>query len=99
MADTSGAARAVKREHRTTRPRVHVGCSGWNYKSWRGTFYPVDLRPTEWLTYYARSFTTVEINNSFYRLPESHTFVAWREQVPRSFLFAVKASRFLTHMK
>ncbi len=82
---------------RTPRPRV--GCSGWNYKSWKGRFYPDGLPVSEWLRYYARTFDTVEVNNTFYRLPESSTFAAWRQQTPPSFLMAVKASRFLTHMK
>jgi len=77
----------------------HVGCSGWNYKSWRGRFYPHDLPVSGWLKHYATTFGTVEINNSFYRLPQRETFAAWRHQVPSHFLFAVKASRFLTHMK
>ena len=80
-------------------PQLRVGCSGWNYKHWRGTFYPAELRQADWLEYYVRSFDTVEINNSFYRLPEADTFAAWREGTPPGFLFAVKASRFLTHMK
>ena len=76
-----------------------VGCSGWNYKSWRGRFYPTDLPVARWLEYYATRFDTVEINNSFYRLPDRSTFASWRTQVPSAFLYAVKASRFLTHMK
>lgn len=80
-------------------PRVRVGCSGWNYRSWRGPFYPSDLAASRWLPYYAARFDTVEINNTFYRLPEASTFAGWRAQVPSGFLFAVKASRFLTHMK
>ena len=76
-----------------------IGCSGWNYKSWRGAFYPQSLTASEWLGYYTQHFHTVEINNSFYRLPEESTFAAWRQQTPRGFVFAVKASRFLTHMK
>jgi len=76
-----------------------VGCSGWNYKTWRGAFYPSDLPPRRWLEYYAERFDTVEVNNTFYRLPEKSTFVQWHAQVPRGFLMAVKASRFLTHMK
>jgi len=76
-----------------------VGCSGWNYTSWRGRFYPADLPVARWLEYYATRFDTVEINNSFYRLPEPSTFARWRTHVPPAFLFAVKASRFLTHMK
>jgi uncharacterized protein YecE (DUF72 family) len=90
--------------HRRTSDRaapVHlrIGCSGWQYKHWRGDFYPADLAQSRWLEYYAERFDTVEINNSFYRLPEAATFAAWRSRAPRGFLYAVKASRFLTHMK
>jgi uncharacterized protein YecE (DUF72 family) len=81
------------------RSRMRIGCSGWNYKSWRGRFYPATLRVADWLTYYAERFDTVEVNNTFYRLPERQTFEAWRSQMPDNFLCAVKASRFLTHMK
>jgi len=84
----------------TTRaPRLCIGCSGWNYKSWRTTFYPENLKPSEWLSYYATHFDTVEINNSFYRLPERSTFASWRRQVRMPFVFAVKASRYLTHIR
>ncbi len=79
--------------------RVRVGCSGWQYKHWRGAFYPADLPQTRWFEYYAARFDTVEINNSFYRLPERSTFVTWARRAPMGFEFAVKASRFLTHMK
>lgn len=78
---------------------AYIGCSGWHYKSWRGRVYPMELPASEWLRTYASRFRTVEINNSFYRLPAEETFAAWRAQVPRGFLFAVKASRFLTHIK
>jgi uncharacterized protein YecE (DUF72 family) len=78
---------------------VRVGCSGWQYRHWRGNFYPVDVPQSRWLEYYATHFDTVEINNTFYRLPEAPTFAAWKCRVPRGFLYAVKASRFLTHMK
>ena len=78
---------------------VYIGCSGWQYKHWRGDFYPADLPLKDWLAYYAGQFDTVEINNSFYRLPEAETFAGWRDSVPRGFVYAVKASRFLTHMK
>lgn len=81
------------------RGTARVGCSGWHYKSWRGTVYPEALTPTDWLSEYARRFCTVELNNSFYRLPPAETFAAWRAQVPDDFVFAVKASRFLTHIK
>jgi uncharacterized protein YecE (DUF72 family) len=79
--------------------RVRVGCSGWQYKHWRGDFYPRDLPLSRWFGHYALTFDTVEINNSFYRLPEAQTFERWRDQAPAHFLYAVKASRFLTHMK
>jgi len=78
---------------------ARVGCSGWQYKHWRGNFYAADLPQKRWFEHYATVFDTVEINNSFYRLPEEHTFADWAARAPRRFLFAVKASRFLTHMK
>jgi uncharacterized protein YecE (DUF72 family) len=80
-------------------PNIRIGCSGWQYRHWRGDFYPAELPAREWLDYYARHFDTVEINNTFYRLPDAQTFAAWRQRVPRTFVYAVKASRFLTHMK
>jgi uncharacterized protein YecE (DUF72 family) len=79
--------------------RARVGCSGWQYRHWRGDFYPSDLPLTKWFEHYAARFDTVEINNSFYRLPERATFASWARRAPRGFEFAVKASRFLTHMK
>lgn len=81
------------------RGRARVGCSGWQYKHWRGDFYPTSVPQAGWLEHYAARFDTVEINNSFYRLPERATFAAWARRVPARFEFAVKASRFLTHMK
>jgi uncharacterized protein YecE (DUF72 family) len=76
-----------------------VGCSGWQYRHWGGDFYPLGLPQRQWLEYYSRHFDTVEINNSFYRLPDESVFTQWRARVPGRFVFAVKASRFLTHMK
>lgn len=76
-----------------------IGCSGWQYKHWKRDFYPADLAQREWLEYYARHFDTVEVNNSFYRLPSEGVFESWRARTPPNFLFGVKASRFLTHMK
>jgi uncharacterized protein YecE (DUF72 family) len=78
---------------------LRIGCSGWQYRHWRGVFYPADLPTARWLPYYAEHFNTVEINNSFYRLPEAGTFDAWRVRAPADFVYAVKASRYLTHMK
>jgi uncharacterized protein YecE (DUF72 family) len=82
-----------------TAPPARVGCSGWQYRHWRADFYPANVPGRRWFEYYAARFDTVEINNTFYRLPEESTFARWAEQAPRDFLFAVKASRFLTHMK
>ncbi len=96
------ASRSVPRREAPDAPvsgAVRVGCSGWHYKGWRGRVYPAELPAREWLREYANRFNTVEINNSFYRLPPEDTFAWWRTQVPRGFLFAVKASRFLTHIK
>ena len=78
---------------------IRIGCSGWQYTHWRGDFYPAELPQTRWLEYYAERFDTVEINNTFYRLPDAATFAAWQRRAPRGFLYAVKASRYLTHMK
>jgi uncharacterized protein YecE (DUF72 family) len=78
---------------------IRIGCSGWHYKHWLGNFYPERLPAKRMLECYLRTFDTVELNNSFYRLPERTTFEAWAEQVPKGFLFSVKASRFLTHQK
>lgn len=79
--------------------QIRIGCSGWQYRHWRGDFYPADLPSSRWFAHYALTFDTVEVNNSFYRLPPAETFAKWREQAPPHFLYAVKASRFLTHMK
>ena len=78
---------------------VIIGTSGWQYRDWRGRFYPQRLPQRLWLEHYAQFFATVESNNAFYRLPEHATFVAWRERTPPDFRWAVKASRFLTHIK
>jgi uncharacterized protein YecE (DUF72 family) len=79
--------------------RLRVGCSGWEYKHWRGNFYPAEVPRTRWFDHYASVFDTVEINNTFYRLPEEETFAVWAARAPRGFEYAVKASRYLTHMK
>jgi uncharacterized protein YecE (DUF72 family) len=81
------------------RGAIRIGTSGWIYKHWRERFYPKDLRPRQWFAYYAGHFDTVEINNTFYRLPSETAFDTWRAQAPAGFVYAVKASRFLTHMK
>ncbi|MEW5854570.1 MAG: DUF72 domain-containing protein [Myxococcota bacterium] len=79
--------------------QVRVGCSGWEYQGWSGRFYPEGLKVGGRFAFYASVFDTVEINNSFYRLPTESAVRSWRERAPPGFLFAVKASRFLTHMK
>ena len=79
--------------------RLYCGTSGWNYNHWREIFYPVGMRQNEWLTFYSERFDTVEINNSFYHLPENATFKSWHDKTPPGFTFALKASRFMTHMK
>jgi len=78
---------------------AYIGTSGWHYKHWVGIFYPEKISPQEMFAFYAKHFHTVEINNSFYHLPEASTFISWRENSPKDFIFAVKASRFITHMK
>ena len=87
----------IEMDRARTKPRI--GCSGWNYKSWRDEFYPPKLPQAAWLRYYSSVFDTVEVNNTFYRLPEASTFALWKRETPTGFLMAVKASRFLTHMK
>jgi len=79
--------------------RVLVGCSGWQYKAWRGVLYPERLPQSRWLEVYAQRFATVEVNSSFYMLPKRPAVARWVEQVPPGFVFAVKVSRFITHMK
>ena len=79
---------------------IRIGLSGWNYAHWRnGVFYPPRLAARDWLRYYAERFDTVEVNSTFYRLPRVDAAANWVEQTPPGFLFAVKASRYLTHIK
>jgi uncharacterized protein YecE (DUF72 family) len=79
---------------------VRIGCSGWNYKHWRdGVFYPPKLPPRKWLEYYAQHFDTVEVNATFYRLPRESAVANWAAQTPPTFVFAIKMSRYVTHIK
>lgn len=78
---------------------IRIGTSGYHYKHWVGTFYPSKTPASKMLDYYARHFDTLELNNSFYRLPTIDAFESWRDATPRNFVFAVKASRFITHNK
>jgi uncharacterized protein YecE (DUF72 family) len=83
----------------TATSAFHIGTSGWHYDHWRGPFYPEDLAKRDFLQYYMERFHTVEINNTFYQLPKEETFIAWRDTAPEGFIFAVKGSRYITHMK
>ena len=78
---------------------LRIGTSGWQYRDWRGRFYPRRVPVARWLEYYATQFVTVEVNNTFYRLPTEDTFARWAARVPDGFDFALKASRYLTHFK
>ena len=78
---------------------VRIGCSGWSYQHWRGVVYPEGLAQRRWLEHYATLFDTVEVNATFYRLPRRDAVAAWVETVPEEFVFAVKASRYLTHVR
>jgi uncharacterized protein YecE (DUF72 family) len=81
------------------RGRLRVGSSGYQYRHWRGAFYPAGLPARSWFAYYAARFDTVEINNTFYHLPEPAVFEAWRDEAPPGFCYALKYSRYGTHMK
>ena len=78
---------------------VYVGTSGWQYGSWRGVLYPRGMKQTDWLPHFAERFQVVEVNNSFYRLPEPSVFRRWREHSPDDFIFVLKLSRYLSHIK
>lgn len=79
--------------------KIFIGTSGWHYKHWLGLFYPEKFPPNQMLEFYAQHFDTVELNNSFYHLPLPSSFDKWRESTRRDFVFSVKGSRFITHMK
>jgi uncharacterized protein YecE (DUF72 family) len=96
------AGRGVRELRAAGAPRlksVRVGCSGWAYKEWRGSFYPEKLPQRLWLEHYATRFDTVEVNSTFYGLPKPETVNTWIEQTPDDFRFSVKASRYITHVK
>ncbi len=78
---------------------LFIGTSGWQYRDWRGAFYPRDVPQRAWLEYYAERFAVVEVNNTFYRLPEPSTFEDWRTRTPADFSFVIKASRYLSHVR
>ena len=78
---------------------MHIGCSGWQYKDWRERFYPKGCAQRSWLAYYSRTFGTVEVNSTFYRLANRDAVARWVEETPEDFIFALKASRYMTHIK
>src|SRR6202451_2025286 len=78
---------------------VLIGTSGWQYRDWRGGLYPAGVAQRRWLEHYAAQYVTVENNSSFYRLPSAETFTGWRDRTPGDFVMAVKASRYLTHVR
>ncbi|MGH7845467.1 MAG: DUF72 domain-containing protein [Candidatus Binatia bacterium] len=80
-------------------PELRIGTSGYQYDHWKGIFYPHELPKKSWFGYYADHFDTVEINNTFYRLPEARAFDTWRRQAPKGFCYALKLSRYGTHLK
>lgn len=80
-------------------PKLVIGCSGFNYPHWRGAFYPERLPQRQWLAHYASVFSSVELNVTFYRLPNASTFQKWRLETPAGFVFSLKGSRFITHIK
>lgn len=80
-------------------PEIRIGVSGWSYKSWEESFYPADLPKRRQLEHLTRSFNSVEINSSFYRLRKPSTYAGWRERSPPGFAYAVKGGRFITHNK
>jgi uncharacterized protein YecE (DUF72 family) len=78
---------------------IHIGTSGWSYNHWAGKFYPWEIKKDQWLSYYSKEFHTVEINSSFYHLPKLGTFSNWNKKTGKDFIFSVKASRYITHIK
>jgi uncharacterized protein YecE (DUF72 family) len=83
----------------TKKGKIYIGTSGWHYKHWVGTFYPEKTKDSEQLAFYLKYFKSVELNNSFYRLPKPRVFANWRKAVPADFIFAVKGNRYITHNK
>lgn len=81
-----------------TKRKIFIGTSGWMYKHWGEKFYPKNLK-RDFLKFYANEFKTVEINSSFYRMPAEKTFLKWKKEVPKNFVFAVKLNRYITHRK
>lgn len=83
----------------SVRTAIHIGTSGWSYEHWKGPFYPADLANERMLDYYVEHLRSVEVNSSFYHLPQKDMLRQWRKAVPEDFVFTIKASRYITHMK
>jgi uncharacterized protein YecE (DUF72 family) len=79
--------------------KFYIGTSGWQYKHWKGNFYPKDLAQKDWLKHYCQKFNSVEVNSSFYRLPKPETFEKWASETPKDFVFSIKGNRFITHIQ
>jgi uncharacterized protein YecE (DUF72 family) len=77
--------------------KIHIGTSGFHYKDWKGAFYPEKINSKEWITYYAKHFSTVELNSTFYRTPSKESIKNWLNNTPKNFLFTIKVSRMITH--
>jgi uncharacterized protein YecE (DUF72 family) len=84
---------------RESSKEIYIGTSGWNYPHWQGCFYPGPIKKREWFGYYSSLFTTVEVNNTFYHLPEGSVFERWKKQAPAGFIYTLKANRYITHLK
>ncbi|MDX1695041.1 MAG: DUF72 domain-containing protein [Ketobacteraceae bacterium] len=81
------------------RGQLRIGTSGYHYDHWKSVFYPESIKKTEWFSYYSERFSTVEINNTFYKLPSIKTFESWHDQAPNNFRYAIKYSQYATHSK
>jgi len=81
------------------RKKIHIGTSGWHYHHWKRSFYPEELSASNYLNFYQERFSTVEVNNTFYKMPEKKTLKEWKDTIKKDFVFSVKASRYITHMK
>jgi uncharacterized protein YecE (DUF72 family) len=98
VADAEVLARLSRPSDRSNLPPARIGTSGWHYASWRGPFYPETVKPKDFLSFYITRFSTTELNNPFYRLPTQAAVECWRDNSPDDFVFAWKASRYITHM-
>lgn len=89
----------MSRKQSKRKGRLRIGTSGWQYNHWKKVFYPTSMSKSDWFEYYAKRFGAVEVNNTFYHLPEPETFEAWKRKAPRNFLYTLKFSRYGSHIK